>query len=824
MIEQHEAMLYAERRQMVMAHAMQGHIYGNVKSNRKACLLRAHAKYDECEALIKPLLESAVAELNTELSRIVQEDGRDRHGVSSADSGEETGGEAKVEEKGRLPVLRRIKRTMQEVWHLVLFFQGTTCFQLKSDQTITKPDSERFQQLDQEETAKYEDAKQVRQEMLEAPRKRAEMTMQRIKKRMKEKQLANIPNIPIFDNAGGIENRKIVEKMDVLGDVLDAQKTLINKWRGQVVKLLTIPLVDKDEGVETTGDEYEDSTKAQDELYVYLQALRTLIADRSGFLTGQWNFLINGEVKDALRQAKEAEGHAPELNIKLMAERSQLQFKKDDESLRAVVSGLRSLATSLQWQADGGNLRAGNEHSIVEQQLRNVQATSSEQSKVITDLEHELEMFRNAMNHRLEYYRQLQQISDTVKPYKDELDEDLDTASLVTVQRRTVQHEVSLQTLNTKSRFLQHLRSESTSEDNSRICVICQCSFELGVLTVCGHQYCKECIRLWWQSHKTCPVCKRVLSSNDFHDITYKPRQLRAQEEAQSMPSTPEKSEASSSSSPPVAASRASIYSDISASTLDAIKAIDLDGSYGTKIDTLARHLVYLRDADPGAKSIIFSQYTDFLSVLGGAFRQFKIGYTAINTSHGTERFKSDPSIECFLLDAKSDSSGLNLVNATHVFLCEPLINAAIELQAIARVHRIGQQRPTTVYMYLISDTVEEAIYEISVARRLEHMTRVSKSRSATPAPGGSLLEKEIDKANSMEMQQAPLSKLLVKGKSGGEVVDKGDLWNCLFGKKRVRVVGVTEEMQREVDRHLRAGAAEDRRGEAGLTATDHDD
>ena len=73
-------------------------------------------------------------------------------------------------------------------------------------------------------------------------------------------------------------------------------------------------------------------------------------------------------------------------------------------------------------------------------------------------------------------------------------------------------------------------------------------------------------------------------------------------------------------------------------------------------------------------------------------------------------------------MDAKANSSGLNLVNATHVFLCEPLINTALELQAIAKVHRIGQHLPTTVWMYLVEDTVEKSIYEISVSRRISHM------------------------------------------------------------------------------------------------------
>ncbi len=125
------------------------------------------------------------------------------------------------------------------------------------------------------------------------------------------------------------------------------------------------------------------------------------------------------------------------------------------------------------------------------------------------------------------------------------------------------------------------------------------------------------------------------------------------------------------------------IYSGIRDTILSQIKNIDLDGSFGTKIDTLARNILWIREHDPGAKCIVFSQYRDFLDVLARAFGQFKIGFTGIDRKDGIQNFKNDPSKECFFLHAKAHSSGLNLVNATHVFLCEPLINTAIELQYV---------------------------------------------------------------------------------------------------------------------------------------------
>lgn len=234
----------------------------------------------------------------------------------------------------------------------------------------------------------------------------------------------------------------------------------------------------------------------------------------------------------------------------------------------------------------------------------------------------------------------------------------------------------------------------------------------------------------------------------------------------------------------PATKKTSSIYTEFSPEKLDDIKNIELDGpSFTTKVDFLIRHLIWLRSNDPGAKSIIFSQYKEFLDVLSLAFKRYRIGFASFDKAHGVSHFRDDPSLEVFLLHARAHASGLNLVNASHVFLCEPLLNTALELQAIARVDRIGQQHETTVWLYIVDGTVEESIHNLSVQRRLEHMGRnlmnmKGKSKESTPE----LLDANLDAANSMEMQQAQLSKLMGKNGVAGEAVDKKDLWACLFG------------------------------------------
>ena len=128
-------------------------------------------------------------------------------------------------------------------------------------------------------------------------------------------------------------------------------------------------------------------------------------------------------------------------------------------------------------------------------------------------------------------------------------------------------------------------------------------------------------------------MCKKPLKFNDFHQITYKPQDLVAQEEE---PPTDFEHERHS---------RNAIYSDISSGLLKEIKTIDLNGSFGTKIDTLARHVLWLREHDPGTKSIVFSQYKNFLTVLQRAFQRFGIISSSVDAPGGIEKFKKDPTV-----------------------------------------------------------------------------------------------------------------------------------------------------------------------------------
>ena len=112
---------------------------------------------------------------------------------------------------------------------------------------------------------------------------------------------------------------------------------------------------------------------------------------------------------------------------------------------------------------------------------------------------------------------------------------------------------------------------------------------------------------LWFKAHHNCPVCKRALKMSNLHDITIKPQQLQVHtDESRHEPADQAESRQSGRND---TRKNTMIYSEFNSEKLEEIKNIELSGpSFTTKVDTLIRHLLWLRESDPGAKSIIFSQ------------------------------------------------------------------------------------------------------------------------------------------------------------------------------------------------------------------------
>jgi len=69
------------------------------------------------------------------------------------------------------------------------------------------------------------------------------------------------------------------------------------------------------------------------------------------------------------------------------------------------------------------------------------------------------------------------------------------------------------------------------------------------------------------------------------------------------------------------------------------------------------------------------------------------------------------------LVSLKAGGVGLNLTAADTVVLVDPWWNPAVEEQAIARAHRLGQQRQVFVYKLVIEGSIEERLLELQARK-----------------------------------------------------------------------------------------------------------
>jgi superfamily II DNA or RNA helicase len=145
-------------------------------------------------------------------------------------------------------------------------------------------------------------------------------------------------------------------------------------------------------------------------------------------------------------------------------------------------------------------------------------------------------------------------------------------------------------------------------------------------------------------------------------------------------------------------------------------------GIAGAKVQAFAELAAEL--TANGHKTLVFSQFVDFLQILRAPLDAAGISYQYLDgATPAAERSKRVAAFQAgegdlFLISLKAGGFGLNLTAADYVVITDPWWNPAAEDQAMGRAHRIGQLRPVTVYRLVSKGSIEERIIDLHHDKR----------------------------------------------------------------------------------------------------------
>nr|CDS35365.2 snf2 histone linker phd ring helicase [Hymenolepis microstoma] len=185
------------------------------------------------------------------------------------------------------------------------------------------------------------------------------------------------------------------------------------------------------------------------------------------------------------------------------------------------------------------------------------------------------------------------------------------------------------------------------------------------IIAGCWHCLCEPCFDETRRTSSVCPVCRnsidRTLSNKNDYLIHWGGVNIKEDNQDQ-----------------------------------DLSDEIHIIGDHSSKVNEVLRCLLRLKSEDPAAKVVVFSSWTSILVTIEEALKDNGISCSHFLQPHdqGLQEFRS-PNTEFWvlLIPLSLGANGLNITEANHVILVDPILNPGKERQAIARLHRIGQTR-----------------------------------------------------------------------------------------------------------------------------------
>ncbi|SCV70192.1 BQ2448_1586 [Microbotryum intermedium] len=701
--------------------------------------------------------------------------------------------------------LRTRLRDLLFVKHSAWFFSGNAYFNMGK--------------FPVQEADMYQKAEDLRSSILRPWERQVERATLRLQRQNEARVDLKVEDLEFkFAKVGpGIRAKNVFEEIEVTTDIMNGWAELIWQWRAIILKLMKRRV--SVAGQDATGEEYAQRAEDQEKADCYLEQYTIILEQWRSAITGERSALgdqleleiagkqnrnrkIENQGANRAKRVKVKQfvpikdrriptleqGDTPRdiLTFELTVER--LQAKGKDMEAHEVV-GLKRMVGRLRdvRDADYVSIKEGELLSI---EIDRLTAAIKPKEKVVDRLRLELGDITRAMNVRIRYFTQLQALSDAVADpdtYHRGWRGYLGEMEALYEQEEKMEAEIRLK--RSSRRYLDSLNESSELKadvNETTTCVICSEEYSRGVLTTCAHVFCAVCFARWRTRSRQCAVCKRDLSPGQWQTVHYRNKvveQPTAESSGEHRNGTvaPKKRAIDQITGNALetlsnAFDAVNDLRSIPHELAQAIEAVDTYQPLSTKSDLLVKHVKYIRNENLNAKVVIFSAWQESLMILMQAFVRNGIEFVSIDSNKGkkevlVKRFVEDPHIAAFFLcglqNTKSHSAGLTLTCARYVFLVEPVLHPSLEIQAVARVHRIGQTARTSVYQYYVSDSVDQRVAELRGRQGTSLFLKSSQSNTAKES----------------KLNQRDLSTRGTNGTKGVDesVEDQDDLIRCLF-------------------------------------------
>ncbi|CAI7593501.1 unnamed protein product [Penicillium glandicola] len=317
--------------------------------------------------------------------------------------------------------------------------------------------------------------------------------------------------------------------------------------------------------------------------------------------------------------------------------------------------------------------------------------------------------------------------ADATNEFKD----DMDLQELINQFTTESQNADSQNTSGTMVKFTTHALRQIQTESSGECPICCEEPMIDPAVTACWHSACKKCLEDFLQHQMNkgvearCFNCRAPVDAKNTFEVVRHPSSNSISFGDDTVTSTPP-----TSSQPAPRISLRRIY------------PLSPSAHTSAKIHALITHLGRL---PPNTKSVVFSQFTSFLDLIGPQLSRVGISHLRLDGSMPqkaraavlaeftkAESFTDDdivdmeddtlgeiwpaktsaptpsaPAPTVLLISLRAGGVGLNLTTASNVFVMDPWWSFAIEAQAIDRVHRMGQTRDVNVTRFVVKDSIE---------------------------------------------------------------------------------------------------------------------